>query len=62
MNWKEVINKDFPIIDKVTLKMQENAFRQVRLMRGAIRLKLGRISTSDEIERRRREALRSSLL
>lgn len=60
-NWEDIVDKDFPRIDIVTEKMQRAAFKQVRLMRGAIRLQMGRIPTTQEIEDRKRRAMRRDL-
>ena len=59
--WRDVVDKKFPRIEEVTLEMQEAAFRQVRLMRGSARLMLGRVSTTEEIEERRAQALETPL-
>ncbi len=60
--WEDVVDKDFPPVDAVTEAMQKAAFKQVRLMRGAIRLQLGRISTSQELFDRRRRAMKRDLI
>lgn len=60
-DWTEVIDKEFSPVDKVTVDMQAAAFKQVRLMRGSVRLMLGRLLTSEELEERRVRAQRVPL-
>jgi hypothetical protein len=52
----DVMERDFPEVKEVTLEMQEALFRQGRLVRGSVRLMLGRLSTTEELEERRRVA------
>lgn len=54
-DWKEVIHEDFPH-PEVTRHMLESAQRQGILYGGCVRFATGRISTSREIEERRKEA------
>ena len=61
-SWIDVIDEPFPPITVVTEAMQMAAFKQVRLMRGSIRLKLGRLSTSQELADRRRRAMAKDLI
>jgi len=56
--WTDVVDTHFPRVDSVTRKMVEAATRQSHLMRGSVRLMTGRLSTSAELEERRREALK----
>ena len=57
---KESINilleLDFPKVEIVTEEMQRAAFKQVRLFRGNVRLFMGRLSTTAELEDRRARA------
>mgnify|MGYP000979125541 CR=1 FL=1 len=54
--WVRVIDKDLRRVDKVTRTMVEAAGRQRHSMRGSVRLMTGRLSTSEELEERRRQA------
>lgn len=60
-NWIDVVDESFPKVDKVTVRMRNAALRQRRLLRGSVRLSLGRLSTSEEIEARRHQALSKPL-
>lgn len=60
--WKDVMDEPFPEIKEVTAEMQIAAFKQRRFMRGSVRLTLGRLRTSGEIEERRQQALNNPLL
>ncbi len=55
-DWTEVVELDFPRVDRVTRRMVEAATRQSLLMRGSVRLMTGRLSTSEELEERRYQA------
>jgi hypothetical protein len=52
-----IADRDFPPVEKVTATMQRAAFRQARYMRGCVRLVLGRLPTTDDLEQRRQRAL-----
>ena len=60
-NWVEVVDEPFPRVDRVTVQMQEAVFKQARVLRGSVRLMLGRLPTSEEIEDRRLQALGNPL-
>jgi len=55
-NWTEVIDKDFPHVEKVTQIMVESPRRLKHLMRGSTRLITSRLSTTSELRERRRQA------
>jgi len=55
-DWVYAVDRDFPEAKKVTQGMVEAASRQKHKMRGSVRLMTGRISTSDELAERRRQA------
>ncbi len=55
-DWVEVVDVDFPVVEQVTRHMVEAAAGQSLLMRGSVRLMTGRLSTSEELEERRRQA------
>jgi len=59
--WDEVIEKKFPQVEQVDRKMLQAAARQSFLMRGSVRLMTGRLSTTEELDERRRQARRPLL-
>ena len=59
--WTKVVFKNWPEVDKVTRPMLESCYRQGRLLRGCVRMMTGRMSTTDELEERRREAMKPLL-
>ncbi len=54
--WTDVVELDFPRVDRVTRRMVEAATRQSMLLHGCVRLMTGRLSTSAELEERRYQA------
>ena len=56
--WTSVVEKPFPTAKKVTQRMIDAATAQGRKMRGSVRLMSGRLSTTDQLEERRRQARR----
>lgn len=55
--WDEVVNTDFSHVEQVTRSMVQAAAGQYLVMRGSVRLMTGRLSTSAELEERRRQAM-----
>ena len=55
LGWVKSVKEDFPVPDRVDREMVDAVGGQSLLMRGSVRLMTGRISTADEIERRREE-------
>lgn len=55
-SWAAVVGKAFPKVSSVTKLMVEAAARQSLLMRGSVRLMTGRLSTTEDLEERRRQA------
>ncbi|MEK6952869.1 MAG: hypothetical protein AABX29_07690 [Nanoarchaeota archaeon] len=61
-NWIDFVFEDFPCVGEVSRKMVEAATRQAPVYaQGGVRYCSGRISTSIELEERRRYAMRSLL-
>jgi len=58
-NWAEVAKTDFPRVEEVTRTMVDRAKTQSPVIRGSVRLMTGRISTTAELEDRRKEARKS---
>ena len=56
--WREVIDLDFPKVDKVTPRMIEAARRNCNMLGGNVRLATGRISTSKDLDERWKRACR----
>ena len=57
LKWDEVVDTDFSHVEQVTRHMVQAATRQYLVMRGSVRLMTGRLSSSAELEERRRQAM-----
>ncbi len=55
-DWTKVVDVDFPRID-ITKKMKARLLYQSLNLRGSVRLMVGKLSTTEEIEERRHRAL-----
>lgn len=57
--WYDAVLMKFPRVDEVTREMVEAATRQTELMAYCgVRLATGRLSTTEALENRRREAMK----
>ena len=52
--WEDVVGKPFTAVERVTREMVEAATQQTLVIRGSVRLMTGRLSTTDDLEARRR--------
>ena len=53
MTKNEIMNANFPDINKITIEMASAALRQRTRLRGSVRLATGRLMTTDEIDAKR---------
>ena len=60
--WEEAVDKDFPPAYVMTEKDICASFKQIRFIRSSVRLMLGRASTTQEINDRRRRAMKKELI
>ncbi len=58
----DILEQPFNQPRSVTVDMQRAAFAQAHLMRGSVRLMMGRLSTSQELGDRRRKVMERNLI
>lgn len=56
--WEEVVDVDFPPCTEVDERKLKAFFARIRLFRGCVRMQMGRLVTSEDVEERRKRVLR----